>query len=90
MAYLRSIVGGLALFIAAELSDMLEVMQSIKAKNINNVIGFKPGYSMLRAYKEAQQKMALTNGVESLDPSIYLTQEFITQHLGKFYGTASK
>ncbi len=70
----------------AILNDMKEVMESIAKKNLNNDIGWKPGYSMLRAYKEAQN--AMVNG-SILDPSVYLTSAYINNHLKKFYGEAT-
>jgi hypothetical protein len=69
----------------ANIEDMLKVMESIATKNLNNVIGFKPGWNMLKAYKEAQNRMARGS---YLAPEEYLTSDYIKSHLAKFQNSA--
>lgn len=69
------------------LDTMQEVAESIARKSRNHKIAFKEGWDFMKAYREAQEKMLVQN--QPFDPSEYLEDWYIKQHLEDFEEEAS-
>ncbi len=69
-----------------ELNGLKDVASHLARNAKSNTVGFKNGWTLMSVYREAQKRML--SGKE-LDPSDYLDDVYMQQHLGRFEGKAS-
>jgi hypothetical protein len=69
-----------------ECETLTQVADCLAKKREDKRIRFKEGWNFMRAYREAQAMMLTGN---ALSPEVYLSEEFVREHVQTFSGIAS-